>query len=130
MLRQIYDATTREEAETYGRACPRAVDCLLKDQNSLLTYFAYPQEYWVSLKTTNPIESIFATIKLRTNATRRIKSPRSALYLIFQLILRAQKRWRCINAPHLVTKVLDGVTFEDGIEVRTEKNNKTERNAA
>jgi len=95
-----------------------------------LTYYRYPREPWVSIKTTNPIESIFATVKLRTNAARRIKSPRSALYLLFQLILRAQKRWRGINAPHLVTKVLDGATFEDGMEIKTENNNQTERNAA
>lgn len=138
LLRQMYNATTREQAETlmtqfaelYGRDYPRAVECLLKDQDTLLTYFNYPQEHWVSLKTTNPIESIFATVKLRTNAARRIKSPRSALYLIFQLILRAQKRWRRLNAPHLVTKVLDGVKFEDGIEVKRTKNNQTEKHAA
>jgi transposase-like protein len=136
-LRQMYEAKTkaaslalmRQFAETYERTYPRAVECLLKDQPSLLTYFSYPQEHWLSLKTTNPIESIFATVKLRTNAARRIKSPRSALYLLFQLILRAQNRWRCINAPHLVTKVLDGVTFKDGIEVREEKN-QTEKAAA
>lgn len=138
LLRQMYDATTKDQAEkliaqfaeTYGRDYPRAVECLLKDQNTLLTYFNYPREHWVSLKTTNPIESIFATVKLRTNAARRIKSPRSALYLIFQLIIRAQKRWRRINAPHLVTKVLEGVKFEDGIEVRKTKNNQTEKHAA
>ncbi len=137
LLRQMYDATTKDQAEklmaqfteTYGRDYPRAVECLLKDQNALLTYFNYPREHWVSLKTTNPIESIFATVKLRTNAARRIKSPRSALYLIFQLIIRAQKRWRRINAPHLVTKVLEGVKFDDGIEVTTKKN-QTERDAA
>ena len=137
-LRQMYEVKTKaaslalmaEFAQIYGREYPRAVECLRKDQPSLLTYFSYPQEHWLSLKTTNPIESIFATVKLRTNAARRIKSPRSALYLLFQLILRAQKRWRCINAPHLVTKVLDGVTFKDGIEVRTEKNNQTEKHAA
>jgi transposase-like protein len=136
-LRQMYEAKRKaaslalmaEFAQIYGREYPRAVECLLKDQPSLLTYFSYPQEHWLSLKTTNPIESIFATVKLRTNAARRIKSPRSALYLLFQLILRAQTKWRRINAPHLVTKVLDGVTFKDGIKVRQEKN-QIERDAA
>jgi len=60
-------------------------------------------------------------VKLRTNAARRIKSPRSALYLIFRLILRAQKRWRRINAPEVVQKVIEGVKFENGIEVKSEK---------
>jgi transposase-like protein len=136
-LRQMYEADTKASsraliqqfAETYERTYPRAVECLLKDQDVLLTYFGYPQEHWLSLKTTNPIESIFATVKLRTNAARRIKSPRSALYLLFQLILRAQTKWRRLNAPHLVTKVLDGVAFKDGIEVR-EENNQTEKAAA
>lgn len=138
LLGAIYDADTKAEAEkliqqfaeTYGRTYPRGVECLLKDKDALLTYFAYPKEHWVSLKTTNPIESIFATVKLRTNAARRIRSPRSALYLIFQLILRSQRRWRRINAPHLVAKVLDGVMIEDGIEMRQTKNNQTEKDAA
>ncbi|MEW6052159.1 MAG: IS256 family transposase, partial [Candidatus Zixiibacteriota bacterium] len=72
----------------------------------------------------------FATVKLRTNAARRIKSPRSALYLIFQLIVRAEKRWRRINAPQMVTKVLEGVKFTDGIEDRNTKNNQIEKHAA
>ena len=137
-LRRMYEAKTKaaslalmaEFAQLYGREYPRAVECLRKDQPSLLTYFRYPQEHWLSLKTTNPIESIFSTVKLRTNAARRIKSPRSALYLLFQLILRAQNRWRRINAPHLVTKILEGVIFKDGIEVRTEKKNQAEKHAA
>jgi putative transposase len=137
-LRQIYNAETRADAETlmaqfaetYDRTYPRAVECLLKDQDSLLTYFGYPREHWVSLKTTNPIESIFATVKLRTNAARRIRSPRSALYLIFQLIVRAQHRWRRLNAPHLVARIMDGVKYNDGIEVKTEKKNQAERHAA
>ncbi len=137
-LRRMYEAETRADAETvmaqfaetYGRTYPRAVECLLKDQDSLLTYFRYPREHWVSLKTTNPIESIFATVKLRTNAARRIRSPRSALYLIFQLIVRAQRRWRRLNAPHLVVRIIDGVKYKDGIEVKTEKNNQAERHAA
>ncbi|MEW5797212.1 MAG: transposase, partial [Candidatus Zixiibacteriota bacterium] len=137
LLQRLYTADTKQQAETlmaqfaetYDRTYPRAVECLLKNQEALLTYFRYPKEHWVSLKTTNPIESIFATVKLRTNAARRIKSPRSALYLVFQLIVRAQKRRRRINAPHLVTKVLAGVTFEDGIEVRS-RNNQTEKHAA
>lgn len=138
LLHQMYHALTRAEAEKqmaqfadlYGGMYPRAVECLRKDQEALLAYFAYPREHWVSLKTTNPIESVFATVRLRTNAARRIRSPRSALYLIFQLILRAQQRWRRLNAPHLVAKVLEGVTFENGIEVKTTTHNQTERRAA
>jgi len=138
LLGRMYDAETKAEsetlmtqfAETYGQSYPRAVECLCKDRDVLLTYFGYPKEHWVSLKTTNPIESIFATVRLRTNATRRIKSPRSGLYLIFQLIRRAQTKWRRINAPQLVEKVLDGVRFADGVETKNIRKNQTEKDAA
>ena len=125
-LREMYGAFTREGAETlidafarrYTREYPRAVECLVKDRQALLTFYSYPREHWQSIKTTNPIESIFSPVRLRTNATRRIKSPRSALYLIFQLIVRAQKRWRSINAPEMVPRVIEGVKFKDGIEIK------------
>ena len=94
-----------------------------------MTYYSYPQPHWVSIKTTNPIESIFAPVKLRTNAAKRIKSPRSALFLIFQLILRAQLRWRKINSPELIEKVIQGVKFEDGQEVKS-KQSKVRKAAA
>ena len=128
-LQRMYNATTKEDnldlirqfADTYGREYPRAVECLRKDQDALLTFYSYPQEHWVSIKTTNPIESVFATVKLRTNAARRIKSPRSALCLIFQLFLRAQRNWRRLNAPHVVINVIEGVKFENGLEAKPKK---------
>jgi transposase-like protein len=131
-LREIYYAATREQsiklmkafAANYGSDYPRGVECLLKDQDQLLTYFSYPQAHWQSLKTTNPIESIFSPVKLRTNAARRIKSPRSALYLIYALIIRAQKRWRKINAPELVNDVIAEVKFENGIKIKSKKQRK------
>jgi len=124
-LKEMYNASTEAGAislmdsfaERYRREYPRAVECLLKDQDKLLTFYAYPREHWASIKTTNPIESIFSPVRLRTNAARRIRSPRSALFLIFQLIVRAQKRWRSINAPEMVQKVIEGVKFKDGIEI-------------
>lgn len=128
-LQDLYAAATKEAARgliaqfarQYGKSYPRAVECVTKDQEALLTFYQYPKEHWPSLKTTNPIESIFATVKLRTNAARRIKSPRSALYLVFQLILRAQEKWRRVNAPELVPKVLAGTIFENGIEVEAKR---------
>jgi transposase-like protein len=128
-LQQMYHAFTRKQAlalmedfaERYGAEYPRAVECLLRDKDTLLTYYSYPREHWQSLKTTNPVESIFSPVRLRTSAARRIKSSRSALYLIFRLILQAQKRWRRINAPEMVQKVIDGVKFKDGLEVKIEK---------
>ena len=131
-LREMYYASTKKQslalmkafAADYGNDYPRGVECLLKDQHQLLTYFDYPQAHWQSLKTTNPIESIFSPVKLRTNAARRIKSPRSALYLIYALIVRAQKRWRKINAPELIDDVIYEVKFENGIKVKTKKHKK------
>jgi putative transposase len=132
LLREMYYAATKEQAvrsmtrfaERFGQEYPRAVECLLKDQDTLLTYYNYPQQHWPSLKTTNPIESIFAPVKLRTNAAKRIPSPQSALHLVFQVITRAQQRWRRLNAPELVAKVLDGVKYENGTEITTKKKNK------
>jgi transposase-like protein len=137
-LQRMYNASTKQEnldlmqqfADAYGQQYPRGVECLLKDQDALLTFYAYPREHWLSIRTTNPIESAFATVRLRTNAARRIKSPRSALYLIFQLFQRAQRNWRRINAPHLVSKVIEGVKFEDGIEVQKERKEKPDKVAA
>lgn len=131
-LREIYYTSTEEQslalmkafADDYGGEYPRGVECLLKDQSQLLTYFSYPQAHWQSLKTTNPIESIFSPVKLRTNAARRIKSPRSALYLVYALIIRAQKRWRKINAPELINDVIAGVKFENGIKIKSRKKRK------
>ena len=137
-LQRMYNAATKDEnldlmqqfADTYERRrYPRGVECLRKDQDALLTFYSYPQEHWVSIKTTNPIESVFATVKLRTNAARRIKSPRSALCLVFQLFLRAQRNWRRLTAPHLVIKVIEGVKFEDGLEVKSKKQS-AEKHAA
>jgi transposase-like protein len=136
-LREMYGASTRDQAlvlidnftKRYQAEYPRAVECLLKDRDVLLTYFDYPAAHWQSIKTTNPIESIFSPVRLRTNAARRIKSVRSALYLIFQLITRAQQRWRSINAPEMVQKVIEGYKFKDGIEIKAGKK-KREKAAA
>jgi len=132
LLREMYYSATKKQgeslmarfAERFHKEYPRAVDCLLKDQEALLTFYAYPRQHWPSLKTTNPIESIFAPVKLRTNAAKRIRSPRSALFLIFQLIVKAQKRWRRLNAPELVAKVIQGVRYENGQEIMTTKKNR------
>jgi transposase-like protein len=135
-LREMYHARTKEGAEAlmaafaerYQKQFPRAVDCLVKDQEALLTYYAYPRQHWMSLKTTNPIESIFAPVKLRTTAAKRIRSPRSALFLVFKLIENAQTRWRRVNAPDMLEKVIQGVKFKDGREIEEQKS--TNRKAA
>lgn len=139
-LLRMYHAATKEDnlalmqefVDCYTKDYPRGVDCLLKDQEALLTFYNYPQPHWVSIKTSNTIESVFAIVKLRTNAARRIKSPRSALYLLLQLFKRAEHNWRRLNAPDLMIKVIDGIQFVDGIEVKEKKSAKstTEKHAA
>ena len=90
---------------------------LVDHRTELLTYNDFPREHWKSLRTSNPIESTFDPVRLRTRATRRIHKAQTGLYLVFQLIRRAERRWRRIDAPHLVAKVLEGVQFVNGVEV-------------
>jgi len=83
----------------------------------LLAFYDYPAEHWIHLRTTNPIESTFATIRLRTKVTRGAGSRAAALAVTFKLIESAQSRWRAVNAPHLVALVRAGAWFERGILV-------------
>jgi transposase-like protein len=92
----------------------KAVECLLKDQDELLTFFEFPAEHWIHLRTTNPIESTFATVKARTKRTKGAGSRKAGLAMAFKLLLGAAKRWRRINAPHLVALVQAGISFIDG----------------
>jgi len=93
---------------------PKAVECLTKDQDELLTFFDFPAEHWIHLRTTNPIESSFSTVKARTKKTKGAGSRSAGLAMAFKLLLAAQKRWRKITAPHLVALVQAGVRFPDG----------------
>ncbi len=125
LLRDIYTAPTRDEAvariktfaQRFERDYPRAIASLIGHQAELLTYYDFPREHWKSLRTSNPIESTFDPVRLRTWATRRMRKAQTGLYLVFQLVRRAERRWRRIDAPALVVKVLDGVQFVDGAEV-------------
>ena len=126
LLRDVYTALTREEATTriqrfakrFEREYPRAVTSLTAHQAELLTFYDFPREHWKSLRTTNPIESIFDSVRLRTRATRRMRTARTGLHLVFQLVRQAEGRWRRLDAPHLVVRILDGVRFVNGLEVR------------
>ena len=125
LLRDIYAAPTRSEAEArirrfadhFAQDYPRAVASLLDHQEALLTYYDFPREHWKSLRTSNPIESIFDPVRLRTRAARRMRHAQAGLYLVFQLVRRAEQRWRRIDAPHLVIRVLEGASFTNGVEV-------------
>jgi transposase-like protein len=96
---------------------PKAVECLVKNLDTLLSFFDFPAQHWIHLRTTNPIESTFATVKARTRQTKGAGSRKAGLALAFKLILAAQDRWRKVNAPHLVALVQAGVQFKDGEQV-------------
>jgi putative transposase len=122
MLHEIMYAPDRESAleeialfsEEYGARYSKAVETLTKDQDQLLTFFDFPAEHWIHLRTTNPIESTFSTVKARTKKTKGAGSRKAGLAMAFKLLLAAEKRWRRVNAPHLAALVKAGVEFSDG----------------
>ena len=122
MLHQIMYAPDRDSAleeisrfsEEYQARYPKAVETLVKDQHQLFTFFDFPAQHWIHLRTTNPIESPFATVKARTKKTKGAGSRTAGLAMAFKLLLAAEKRWRRVNAPHLVALVRAGVTFPNG----------------
>jgi transposase-like protein len=121
-LQEIYNAEDRAHAEkavkdfakTYGAKWPKAVKKITDDTEELLAFYDFPAEHWIHLRTTNPIESTFSTVKLRTKVTRGAGSPAAALAMVFKLAESAQDRWRAITAPHLVALVRAGAHFENG----------------
>jgi len=93
---------------------------LVKDREVLLTHFNFPAEHWVHLRSTNAIESTFATVRLRTCKTKGAGSRTAGLAMAYKLMDAAQARWRCVNAPHLVALVRAGATFVDGFKLERE----------
>jgi putative transposase len=124
------EALERFRAE-FDAKYPKAVEKLDKDWTQLTTFFDFPAEHWRHLRTTNPIESSFATVKLRTRVTKGAGSKKAALAMAYKLLDAAQERWRRFNGHELVADVLDGVTFEDGVKVEnTDYEKETEKVAA
>ena len=125
-LAEIRDAEDKEHAaralegfvKDYEAKWPKATEKVTKDRDELLAFFDFPAEHWVHLKTTNPIESTFATVRLRTKVTKGPGSRAAGLAMAYKLIESAQSRWRAVNAPHLVALVRAGVTFEKGVMVQ------------
>jgi putative transposase len=124
-LAQIRDAEDRDHAEkairgfaaAYGAKHPKAVAKITEDQEQLLAFYSFPAEHWVHLKTSNPIESTFATVRLRTKVTKGPGSRAAGLAMVFKLVQAAGERWRYVNAPHLVALVRAGAKFEKGVLV-------------
>jgi transposase-like protein len=121
-IRDIYNAEDREHAaravaafaKQYGAKFPKAVKKITDDVDELLAFYDFPAEHWIHLRTTNPIESTFATVRLRTKVTKGAGSRAAALAMVFKLLESAQARWRAVNAPHLVALVRAGARFERG----------------
>jgi putative transposase len=121
-LAEIYNAADRKNAEVaakafaidYGAKWPKAVAKVTEDLDTLLAFYDYPAEHWIHLRTTNPIESTFATVRLRQRVTKGPGSRAAGVAMAFKLIESAQARWRAVNAPHLVALVRAGATFTNG----------------
>lgn len=124
-LAEIWNAENRDHAERavkafaadYGVKWPKAVAKITDDLDVLLEFYDYPAEHWVHLRTTNPIESTFATVRLRQRVTKGPGSRAAGIAMAFKLIESAQARWRAVNAPHLVALVRAGATFKNGVLV-------------
>jgi transposase-like protein len=121
-LHDIWMAPTKAEADkafdgflqTYQAKYPKAADCLQKDREALLTFYQFPAEHWQHIRTTNPIESTFATVRLRTAKTRGCLSRATALTMAFQLVRCAEKTWRRLRGYHRLVEIIEGMTFVDG----------------
>jgi putative transposase len=124
-LHNIWMAETRKDAEaaldvfieTYSRKYEKAAECVAKDRDALLAFYDFPAEHWKHLRTTNPIESAFATVRHRTTRSKGCLSNKTALAMIFKLAQAAEKSWRRLKGYSLLPKVILGVKFNDGIEI-------------
>jgi putative transposase len=124
-LQEIWMAETKNDAlvafdafiETYGIKYDKAVECLTRDRDTLLAFYEFPAEHWKHLRTTNPIESTFATVRHRTVRAKGCLSNKTALAMIFKLAEAAERSWRRLDGHQQMPKVILGVTFADGVEV-------------
>ena len=124
LLHQIWMASTKHDANksfdlfvtTYQPKYPGAAECLSKDKGALLAFYDFPAEHWLHLRTTNPIESTFATVRLRTEKTKGCGSRIACLTMVFKLAESAGKGWRALNGSALIPDVIAGVVFVDGIK--------------
>lgn len=124
LLHEMYLSATKEDAleayeeflELYGPKFPAACKCLAKDKDVLFTFYDFPAEHWMHIRTINPIESTFATVRHRSRQTKGCGSRAATLAMVFKLAREAEKGWRRINGYELIEKVINGVPFKDGEE--------------
>lgn len=131
-LHEIWMAETRADAErafdhfmaTFSAKYPKAAQCLSKDRTELLAFYDFPAEHWTHLRTSNPIESSFATVRHRTDRTKGCLTRDGMLAMIFKLGMGAERNWRRLRGFQWLAKVIDGVTFRDGIEIQQRRSNR------
>jgi len=124
-LREVWNAPDRAAAEAaiatfadkYGAKYEKAVTCLTRDRDALLTFYDFPAEHWDHLRTSNPIESVFATVRHRTVRTKGALSQDTARLMVFKLVTAAAKTWRRLKGENQLPKVVQGVRFTNGVEV-------------
>ena len=124
MLHEIWMAETKQNADgafdlfvtTFQAKYPKAVECLTKDRKELLAFYDFPAEHWVHIRTTNPIESTFATVRLRTKKTKGCGSRSACLTMVFKLARCAESHWRALNGCDLLEEIIQGTKFVDGIK--------------
>ena len=129
MLHDIWMAETKTAAneafetflDTYQDKYPKAAECLRKDRDTLLAFYDYPAAHWQHIRTTNPIESTFATVRLRTAKTRGCVSRKTILSLVYKLGLSAQKKWRKLRGFRHLADIISGVKFADGIKIENKE---------
>jgi transposase-like protein len=126
-LREVRDAPDRATAEAaievfvekYGIKYAKAAECLVKDREALLAFFDFPAEHWDHLRTANPIESVFATVRHRTVRTKGALSQKTARIMVFKLVIAASKTWRRLKGQNRLPMIIEGVKFADGVAVNT-----------
>lgn len=124
MLHEIWMAPTKSDAQrafdlfvqSFQAKYSKATDCLSKDRAKLLAFYDFPAEHWQHIRTTNPIESTFATVRLRTRKTKGSGSRMACLAMVFKLLESASLSWRALNGSHLISDLIEGVIFSDGVK--------------
>jgi len=122
MIHEMYMAATKEDAlkaydhfiETFEAKYPKVVECLKKDKEDLFTFYDFPATHWIHIRTTNPIESTFATVRLRTKKTKGCGSRTATLTMVFKLTMEAAKTWKKLKGHKLILLVLENKKFVDG----------------